>query len=396
MFRKSGNGRKRDSENRQPALEGLEPRVLLSGNVHAVVVAGVLNITGDDLDNGIQIQQGVAPGLFDITSVGLPATTIDNEHVIGVTGDIIIQMGGGHDVVNLVKSVCPKNVVIDGGPGANEIYLSGLVVKGGLTITNGAGNDTVNVGGVVLGGASIDNGDGDNSAAVSASIWGGLTVVNGNAAVNPNGTTLDAADIRGVTRITNGNGGSTVIAANAALRGNLILSSGTGQNNFTLSSGIAAGIQITNGPGGSQTTLRQSTVTGNVALQNGDGLNTFNLTSGSCGSIVINNHSGNGSTSLQTGIVKGSVTVTNGDGDGAFSAQAGTAIAKNVALTNGTGTNSFNLDQSSCGSVAINNFAGNSNAFVTTSKVKGSMAVKNGNGNGTFIVVPAPSPATSR
>ena len=51
MFRKSADARKRDSQNRQPAMEGLEPRVLLAGNVHVVVVAGVLNITGDGLNN---------------------------------------------------------------------------------------------------------------------------------------------------------------------------------------------------------------------------------------------------------------------------------------------------------------------------------------------------------
>jgi Ca2+-binding RTX toxin-like protein len=218
MFLKSGNGRKRESENRQPAMEGLEPRVLLSGDVHVVVVAGVLTITGDDLDNGIQIEQGATPGQFAITSVGLPETTIDNGSVIGVTGDILVTMGGGNDVVNLINSVCPKNVAIDGGAGANTITLSGQTVKGGLTITNGAGNDTVNVGGVVLGVASINDGDGDNSATFTASVGAGLTVVNGNAAVNPNVTALNAADIRGVTRITNGNGGSTVIATNALCR----------------------------------------------------------------------------------------------------------------------------------------------------------------------------------
>jgi hypothetical protein len=192
--------------------------VLLAGNVHVVVVAGVLTITGDGLNNGIQIEQGATPDQFAITSVGLPATTIDNGSVSGVTGNIVVQMGGGNDVVNLIKSICPKNVAIDGGAGANTTTLSGQTVKGGLTITNGAGNDTVSVGGVVLGGASINDGDGDNSATVTASVGAGLTVVNGNAVVNPNFTSLDAADIRGVTQITNGNGGSTVTATNALCR----------------------------------------------------------------------------------------------------------------------------------------------------------------------------------
>ena len=67
------------------ALEPLEPRLLLSGNVTAEVVSGDLVLTGDGFNNDIEIDQaGLGSGEFRVGS-GPNATLIN----MGV-GDVVL------------------------------------------------------------------------------------------------------------------------------------------------------------------------------------------------------------------------------------------------------------------------------------------------------------------
>ena len=91
---------KRQNEGEQDighfGFEILEPRVLLDGNVEAVLAGGNLRITGDALDNRLEIDQ-IAPNTFIVSGL---ATTVNGQAVetfINVTRGITVKMKDGND-----------------------------------------------------------------------------------------------------------------------------------------------------------------------------------------------------------------------------------------------------------------------------------------------------------
>ena len=175
MMRKQRN-------NTRISVEPLENRLLLAGDVQATVVGGNLFITGDNLDNRISITNGANPGEVDITGwddsagnpTGVGGTPNGTVTKTGVTGNIVVSLRGGADVVAAHDLDAPKNLVLsteDGNDGvaigaaatdaAGVVYPdlaaaaaaanlpAGLVAAGPVTVTGallvntGPGNDIV-------------------------------------------------------------------------------------------------------------------------------------------------------------------------------------------------------------------------------------------------------------
>lgn len=155
------------------AIELLENRKLMSGNVLVKIKNDRAVITGDDLSNSIVFSAGgVANDHFVVT--GVNGTTVNGKSSFSVEkypndtapfSALYIKMGGGNDTVNIAEVGSPLAVSIDlgegddrldvpspqvaffraidiyAGGGDDKIYLSNFTVQGRLRIYTGAGTD---------------------------------------------------------------------------------------------------------------------------------------------------------------------------------------------------------------------------------------------------------------
>jgi hypothetical protein len=140
------------------ALTSVSP-VLADGNVKVTVEDGKLVIVGDEGDNRISIRSSefhpeenvdlliiFRPSYDNDTTInGEAHTDINPWRVRGVTGDFLIKMRGGDDVVDLQYLndawAVPGSVRIDVGGGNDFVGYIDTEIKGNLHITTEAGND---------------------------------------------------------------------------------------------------------------------------------------------------------------------------------------------------------------------------------------------------------------
>src|SRR5580700_11193475 len=110
------------------ALERLEDRTLLSGNVTATVTgAGNLLVVGDAKGNEILIQS-TSGGALQVSSLD-GTTTINGGSspfsTTGVTGNVAVFMKQGADVVDVggtgMLTTLPKNLFVDTGSGDDTV-----------------------------------------------------------------------------------------------------------------------------------------------------------------------------------------------------------------------------------------------------------------------------------
>jgi hypothetical protein len=147
-------------------VERLESRCLLAGNVVARVIDGRLAITGDDAANRISIESA-GEGRIQVRgfndAAGLPTKVNGTNNALrvfnNVTGDIVVDLRGGNDLVRVTNLVTPRNLRVTLGDGHDEAVtgrdrLGGerrfantpsgpLIVNGTLMVQGGAGNDHV-------------------------------------------------------------------------------------------------------------------------------------------------------------------------------------------------------------------------------------------------------------
>jgi hypothetical protein len=160
------------------AVELLERRDTPAGTITAAFAGGVLTLTGDDLDNSIEVQQ-TGPGSFTVAGVN---TTIQGSPTFtGVTA-IAADMADGDDVVAMFSSfdqdgdgnndfLLSGAVTVNGGDGNNSLGLTGTgkILINSFSYTGGDGPDLVQViggagrGSKVAGNMSIAVGIGFNS-----------------------------------------------------------------------------------------------------------------------------------------------------------------------------------------------------------------------------------------
>lgn len=185
-------------------IEPLEKRLMLDGNVLVEVVDGDLIITGDNLDNAIEIEAGWVPGEPQPAVMGyqppqyivsgrptgsgddVHSTTVNGETDIavhGVTGDVRISLRGGDDSVTIqgrwsqeydpIPSYCSvfvaNDLIIATSSGDDFVYLQGVEVGDDLVINTGRGQDTVIDHGVeVVDDAIINTSLGNDTVKISA------------------------------------------------------------------------------------------------------------------------------------------------------------------------------------------------------------------------------------
>lgn len=129
------------------AIEPLESRTLLSGNVSARIINDHLYLFGDSLGNTIEIRGDsfdarsltITPGDDDTTINGLP----DPVSFSGFGGHVIIRMGAGTDRVHISGADMAKDLRIELGDGSDRFTSSNTLVHRNLLILGEAGFDYI-------------------------------------------------------------------------------------------------------------------------------------------------------------------------------------------------------------------------------------------------------------
>jgi large repetitive protein len=190
----------------QSAVEFLEQRTLLTGNVLAAIVQGNLLVVGDSKANQIGIQSTSGGGL-QISS--LDGTTKINGSTNpfttnGLKGNVYIFLGLGNDVLQIggsgvaqtpspavvpITTTIPQNLLVVTGNGNDTVNIENTAIGGSAAIIGGIGTDVFTVGSpptgvaVTVGGnLQIDGGYGNSTLAVfDANVTNNLTLIgNGN------------------------------------------------------------------------------------------------------------------------------------------------------------------------------------------------------------------------
>lgn len=303
-----------------PVLERLEPRLALAGNVAAIVSAGNLIVTGDNLGADITISQPAA-GQITISSND---TTVNGSTgpvaFSGVTRNLSINFGKGDDSLTFDETnpiTLSGNLSINGGQGSNTASTlpgspGSLNVGGNLSILNLPGptetTDLLNLN--VKGNVQIQNGPGSyDETDLSANVNGNVQIVNlGTAAftsiyssagqntiggslqiINGPGqagqtatytTQIDSTEIGHNLKVASFGSGNNYIGLTASeVGGSTTLNSGNGNNTVLLDNAIFGGdFQLQAGNGAETTALVDSAIfSGGFLLQTGNGADTVSL-----------------------------------------------------------------------------------------------------------------------
>jgi hypothetical protein len=324
-----------------PRMDRLERRLVLSGNVTAVVNGGSLLLTGDAQDNTVVLEQST-PGSF-IVSGGFSDTTInggtDPVPVSGVTRDVRFAAGGGFDQLQFQHAdffspvVVGRDLIVSGAARAtNEVTITAntpLDVGRDVTYTGGNTTDRSGLFGTVhvARNVTFNNGGGNNETNVSS--FSEPSTVGGNVTIN------------------NGNGTHTNFVVDTFVGGDVSFINGNApegfggtRNTFGRSSAfenvtVGGSVTFITGSGPSESDLDETDVAGNV-----------NIVAGGEASIEV------GATSPSaTSSIGGSLTISATGGDAEVSAggvgfrRAGTlTVGRNLNIATGNGDDVVTLN----------------------------------------------------
>jgi hypothetical protein len=336
-------------------------------------LTGDLTITGSGaLALSLQNNVNVAGNLALTHSGGQPLT-VDVQGGGTTLGNVTITDGIGNSSVTLENGAQVAGALtLNLGDGTNEVRLqpgkgAGVSVQGPLTMTGGAGSDSLLItGSSVTGDVAADLGIGFNQVAVTDSTLGGQLSFDSNG----QGETLavqQGSVIKGDVTFTKGGdaGSSSTTVQGSVVGGNLSVSSGAGNDSVNVANASTGGIALHLGAGANNVTLDGATVNGDM-VQGDTGQETVAL---------------EGNTK-----VFGLVSI-NGGAIGSMNATvADTAITGYLSVVGGAGNDSAAIVRTSVGNnlgVALG--GGTDKTIVTDVKVGGSLFTQ-GVGDETFIV----------
>ena len=168
---------------RRVGFESLEGRLMMAanpfGNVQVNVVNGDLVLRGDNLQSDVQIVQTIVDGapvagsyyvaprngttINGLTNDGQPI----GDYFENVTGDIRVNLYGGNDRLLLgngsrdANFIVPRDLIIDMGGGADVVTADRITVRDDASIVTGDGNDNVTFKGSVGAERNVDGGAND-------------------------------------------------------------------------------------------------------------------------------------------------------------------------------------------------------------------------------------------
>lgn len=269
------------------AVESLESKTLLAGDVAASVIDGVLVLEGDAEANHVVVSAGEAPGSYVVT--GLPssdgeATTIrgGSEPLVveGVDAGARISLGGGDDALRIHRATFAGDVQIRLGAGDDAVGIGGrhrlvadsgdaddarfrpnVGVRGDLRIGTGAGDDRVAIGGVRLGGdLVVQTGAGDDAVHVGFR----------HTPLPPEMDTPEGESDRPPAPA--GDDDADRLAAPNAVDGRILISTGRGDDQAVVESlRSAAGLKVRTSGGDDVVRIEGARVHGGLSVHSGGG-----------------------------------------------------------------------------------------------------------------------------
>lgn len=244
--------------NRTPGVENLECRAMLAGNVTATVVNGSLNVQGDNLSNGVAIEQ-TAPNTFRVRTYSLGGTptllngSIDNiQTFFGVTTDVNVGVQSGYDEVTVEHlnggaARIGRNLNIDGGGWKDNVRVQALVGRsqGGFLIVRNASlvltNSAVPRNFVLSNGGCLSN---------NVAVSGAVSIVGTE---DDDQITLEALAAASLSIQSLGGRDAVRVAHQPRIAGNVNISTGLGEDAVRVGSISAQNLNIQLGPFGPST-----------------------------------------------------------------------------------------------------------------------------------------------
>ena len=327
---KAANKMQRTKASIRLDFDNLDGRVLLAGNVSAVLTnsllpfptSGTLLIKGDIASNNIEISPSpVSPLLLRVKGVATSVNTVAfTDYVLSSISSIDVTMLNKNCTVTMKDFKIPNNITVTSGAGSDTLTLSNVtanqikvtttsvvpdfvtmnnvIVAGSATIKTGTGADIIRFDGGRIGTLNIDTGAGGAVDTVSvtnfASATPGVPGI-GQLTINSNSGS-DKIDVLNTSlsllTIGAGDGDNTVNIAAPFIRSSTSITTGSGSDKITFTSPSAKSVSIISGDGNDTIKLNDSKLT-TATIAAGAGINT----------IEINND-----------IFAGDLTVTSGDG----------------------------------------------------------------------------------
>jgi cyclophilin family peptidyl-prolyl cis-trans isomerase len=157
QFRKRRhNGRRARHNFLSPAIECLEPRSMLAGDVLALLnAAGDLRLVGDDRDNSVEVVlvngDTVVRGTDGTTVNGVVAPFVAFGGSPAIADDFFANLGDGDDFLLLDGVAITGQGNVNGGNGNNSVGFQNASTGGDLVIRTWGGEDIVNLNTVDVG-----------------------------------------------------------------------------------------------------------------------------------------------------------------------------------------------------------------------------------------------------
>lgn len=230
-FRQAPRPRRRPSW--RGRIESLEGRILLSGDVSAVVHEGNLNLQGDGEDNLVEVTvtgDGViVRGLDGTTINGAGDDFVAFAGVDTIDGNLVVNLRGGDDVLLLSGGLnVGRDVRFHGGAGDDRVGLENVSIGHDFNARMSHGDDGIHIEDSSIGGqVHVISGEGDETLAIRTTSIGGdlkLGAKRGDAAVH-----LDETMVAGRMRLSFGGGNDGVFVEDSEL-GQLVVRSRSGDD----------------------------------------------------------------------------------------------------------------------------------------------------------------------
>lgn len=259
--------------------ESFETRLLLDGNVTALIDAGSLVIRGDDANNTVEVD--LTGG--NIVVRGLQGTTVNGKTgdqilITGsskITNDLEITLGRGNDTVVVNKGIqVGRDLIIEDTRGASTIGIVGVTIGNDLLVTTGKGNDAISISDATIGdGIAIHTGEGNDQIAIeNTTTKGSITIVTYR---GDDDAVIQGGKVGEDLNLRMGAGNDDVVVQNATIVRNLIVQGKAGADFVVFDTLTVSGRTAARLNGGADTFVTQgkNTFTGLLTANGGAGGN---------------------------------------------------------------------------------------------------------------------------
>lgn len=273
--RRSQNRSRNPQTTAAQSIQVLENRALLAGNVLASLSGSSLSVTGDSLDNSVEVtvidNQVVLRGLSNTTINGSNALFVIAANTDTAPGNITIQTGAGNDTVIFSRNVkVSGSTWLDGGTGNDALSAIGATFRQTVSIYGRRGNDTISMQNVTTEGLlRIKGNSGDDLISLTNLTANGEIRIEGNSGTD--GVSFNNVTANSSTKINTGAGNDDIVIRGSTLSGALRVR--TKQNSDML---LMDGNTV-----GGQVALNMGSTSDSVQLRNTNTFNSaFNVQSG--------------------------------------------------------------------------------------------------------------------